>query len=384
METPGLVVIGSGPAGVSAAEAFRAHDEDLPVTILTADLAVPYARPPLSKEYLRGDSDDITMHPIAWYQDRSITLEYGVEVQSIDLSLRTVIVDGTARRYQQLVVASGAHPSAPPVPGGGRALQLRSAADADRLKVAASAAGSAVVIGAGFIGCEAAASLAMRGLTVTVVAPDVAPQTRRLGEEAAQRLLSLLTAAGVRYVGGVNVEAMTDSGVRLDNGTTLPADLVLAATGVSPASDLARDAGLRVEQSRIVVGPDMSTSAPGVYAAGDVALAYNVTAGRHLAVEHWQDAVDQGAIAGGSAAGADGTWDGVPGFWTTIGQTTLKYHAWGDGYQFSRLVDRDAGFTVWYESDGAAVGVLTCDADNDYDLGETLIMERKPAPVPSS
>ena len=305
-------------------------------------------------------------------------------MQSIDLSLRTVIVDGTARRYQQLVVASGAHPSAPPVPGGGRALQLRSAADADRLKVAASAAGSAVVIGAGFIGCEAAASLAMRGLTVTVVAPDVAPQTRRLGEEAAQRLLSLLTAAGVRYVGGVNVEAMTDSGVRLDNGTTLPADLVLAATGVSPASDLARDAGLRVEQSRIVVGPDMSTSAPGVYAAGDVALAYNVTAGRHLAVEHWQDAVDQGAIAGGSAAGADGTWDGVPGFWTTIGQTTLKYHAWGDGYQFSRLVDRDAGFTVWYESDGAAVGVLTCDADNDYDLGETLIMERKPAPVPSS
>jgi NADPH-dependent 2,4-dienoyl-CoA reductase/sulfur reductase-like enzyme len=267
------------------------------------------------------------------------------------------------------------------VPGGELALQLRSHADASRLRCAATEAASAVIIGAGFIGCEAAASLAMRSLSVTVVAPDKAPQTKRLGAEAADRLLALLRRADVRYVGGVEVEAIRDSGVALDDGTAIDADLVIAATGVNPNSDLAAAAGLKVEQSRVVAGADMATSAHGVYAAGDTAIAYNATAKRHLAVEHWQDAVDQGAVAGANAAGQDATWDGVPGFWTTIGDTTVKYHAWGDGYRFSRLVERDDGFTVWYESDGAAVGVLTCNADDDYDVGEHLIIERKPAPL---
>ena len=101
-----------------------------------------------------------------------------------------------------------------------------------------------------------------------------------------------------------------------------------------------------------------------------------------MAVEHWQDAIDQGAVAGAGAAGHPAAWDGVPGFWTTIGTTTVKYHAWGDGYQHSRLLERDDGFTVWYETDGATVGVLTCNADDEYDLGETLIAEAKPPPVP--
>jgi len=126
----------------------------------------------------------------------------------------------------------------------------------------------------------------------------------------------------------------------------------------------------------------MKTSAPNVFAAGDVALAHNTTAGRPIAVEHWQDAADQGAIAGASAAGADAQWDGVPGFWTTIGDSDLKYHAWGDGHDSSRLLHRDDGFTVWYVRDGATVGVLTLNADDDYDLGERLIKEESPPPVP--
>jgi 3-phenylpropionate/trans-cinnamate dioxygenase ferredoxin reductase component len=125
----------------------------------------------------------------------------------------------------------------------------------------------------------------------------------------------------------------------------------------------------------------MRTSAENVYAAGDVALAYNSTAGRSVAVEHWQDAVDQGEVAGASAAGQTAEWDGVPGFWTTIGEATLKYHAWGDGFERFRFVEHDDGFTVWYESDGAAVGVLTYNADDDYERGEDLIRRR--APIPS-
>jgi 3-phenylpropionate/trans-cinnamate dioxygenase ferredoxin reductase subunit len=110
-------------------------------------------------------------------------------------------------------------------------------------------------------------------------------------------------------------------------------------------------------------------------------LAFNSGAGRPLVVEHWQDAADQGSIAGTNAAGGSAKWDGVPGFWTTIGDSTLKYHAWGDGYQHSQFVPHDDGFTVWYEDRGAAVGVLTCNADDDYEKAEHLIKTGMPSPV---
>ena len=183
----------------------------------------------------------------------------------------------------------------------------------------------------------------------------------------------------IRYLGGVTVQEIDGNGLTLDNGITLGPDYLLAATGVTPNSAVAEKAALVVDQSRIVVGADMRTSVDGVFAAGDVALAFNATAGRHLTVEHWQDAMDQGEVAGLGAAGGSASWDGVPGFWRTIGDTTIKYHAWGDDYQRSKLVVRDDGFTVWYESDRAVVGVLTCNADDDYDLGEALIAEGRPA-----
>jgi NADPH-dependent 2,4-dienoyl-CoA reductase/sulfur reductase-like enzyme len=158
--------------------------------------------------------------------------------------------------------------------------------------------------------------------------------------------------------------------------------VVLAATGVAPQSRIAADAGLQIRESRIVVGSDMATSVPGVYAAGDVALALHEIAGRPVSIEHWQDATDQGAIAGGNAAGRQVKWDAVPGFWTSIGDATLKYHAWGDGYERSRMLDHGDSFTVWYDSGNAVVGVLTYNADDDYEFGERLIAERRPAPVP--
>jgi 3-phenylpropionate/trans-cinnamate dioxygenase ferredoxin reductase subunit len=112
------------------------------------------------------------------------------------------------------------------------------------------------------------------------------------------------------------------------------------------------------------------------------ALAWDQVAGRHLAIEHWQDATDQGTIAGASAAAQHMKWDGVPGFWTSIGDATLKYHAWGNGYQRCRMLDHPDGFTVWYGSRDAVVGVLTYNADDDYELGEQFIAQRRPAPVP--
>ena len=383
MNGPGLIVIGSGPAGLGAAEAFRKHNTDLPVLLVSADPAVPYERPPLSKDFLRGETDEVALHPPSWYADHDIELVTGVEIDGLDPAGQFVVIDGDPRPYAALVLATGAKPSPLPVDGGEQALQLRSLADAERLRTASAGAQSAVVIGAGFIGCEAAASLAHRGVAVTLVAPQRVPQQTRLGAEAGQQLLRLVEAAGARYVGGVSVDAVHEGpAVRLDNGVTIDCDLVLAATGVVPQSGLAEAAGLEVGQSRVVVGPDMATSAPHIFAVGDVALAYNTSAGRRIAVEHWQDAADHGAVAGTAAAGVDAGWDGVPGFWTTIGDADVKYHAWGDGYRNSRMLPRDDGFTVWYERDGATVGVLTLNADDDYDLGERLIKDGAPPPVP--
>lgn len=382
MKPTELIIVGSGPAGVSAAEAFRQHNADDLVRILTDDPDLPYERPPLSKEFLRGDAEaaDAQLHPAQWFDDNAIELVRVSDIDAIDSSQQRVTAGGNRYRYRSLVLACGAKPSPFPVPGGEKALQLRSLADAKSLRTAAAKASSAVVIGAGFIGCEAAASLAMRGVAVTLVAPDPVPQAKRLGEDAGKRIVDLLRDVGVRYVGSVSVTGLTEGAVHLDDGVTIDCDLILAATGVKPQSELAASAGVKTGDGRIVVDSHMRTSVENIYAAGDVALAHNSTAGRAVAVEHWQDAVDQGQVAGAGAAGQAAEWDAVPGFWTTIGEATLKYHAWGDGFDRARLVEHDDGFTVWYQSDGAAVGVLTYDADDDYDRGEELIRRRQPIP----
>jgi 3-phenylpropionate/trans-cinnamate dioxygenase ferredoxin reductase component len=379
----GLIIIGSGPAGISAAEAFREHNSDDPVRILTDDPALPYMRPPLSKEFLRGEAEasDGELHPADWFDDNKIELVHAGSVDAVDVAGQCVAVGGTRHPYRWLVLACGAKPSPLPVPGGEQALQLRSLADARSLRDAAEKADSAVVIGAGFIGCEAAASLALRGVATTLVAPEPVPQAKRLGQDAGERIIGMLTDAGARYVGSVSVNSLENGAIHLDNGVTIDCDLILAATGITPQSALAEAAGIETSNGRVVVDARMRTSADGVFAAGDVAYAFNSTAGRRIAVEHWQDADDQGSIAGAAAAGQNAEWDGVPGFWTTIGEATLKYHAWGDGFQQARLVQRNGGFTVWYEADGATVGVLTYNADDDYDRGEELIRQRRPIPA---
>lgn len=386
MPIPGLIVIGSGPAGVAAAAAFRDGDPDTPILLISADQDPPYARPPLSKGYLRGDTDDVTLHEPSWYTDRTIQLSLGRHVDAIDPNAHRVMLDGVAREYTALVLATGAAPAPLSVPGGEHALSLRSLADARRLRRSARSAKSAVVIGSGFIGCEAAASLAMQDIPVTMIAPERIPQEKRLGTAAGDRLRQLVEQAGARHAGGTSVQGIERRGDRLvvsvSDGVAIDCELVLAATGVHPQSGLATSAGLKVDDDgRIVVDAGARSSAPDVYAAGDVALMGNDAAGRHIGVEHWQDAEDQGAIAGTNAAGGRQRWAGVPGFWSTIGHATIKYHAWGDGYTAERLVERHDGFTVWYVRGGAAVGVLTCNSDDEYDEGEELIRAGKPPPI---
>jgi 3-phenylpropionate/trans-cinnamate dioxygenase ferredoxin reductase component len=371
---PGFIAIGSGPAGVSAAETFRRRHPHIPVRILTIDAALPYAKPPLSKDYLCGRPAKLDLHSAGWFDRNNVDLVRGITVESIDLANQDVVTAGGQRYpYWHLVIASGATPVPLDVPGGDAALSLRSFSDAVALKMAARYAVTAAVIGGGLIGCEAATALTDLGIATTQIAAEPVPLYRRFGFEAGERVSKILSDNGVRFIGGTSVTAIEDTRVHFDDGGAIDADIVVAATGVRPDVRLAQAAGLQIRDGRIAVDEHMHASARNVYAAGDAALAFNVTAGRHVRSEHWRDAAQEGFIAGLTAAGFSAAWDQVPGFSCTIGESVLKYRGWGTGYDDSRFVDHHNGFTVWYEADGEVVGVLTLNSDADYRHADELL-----------
>lgn len=382
--TAALLVIGGGPAGLAAARAYRENHGAGRVVIVSAESHAPYQRPPLSKDYLRGESgeDELPLVPLDWYDDHQVELLLGSTVRGLDVSGRAVLEDGRALEFDRAVVATGSVPLPPPIPGGERALLLRSRPDASRLRAVAAQASSAVVIGSGFIGCEAAVSLALRGLSVDLVTPEGLPQEKRLGTAVGERIADWLRAAGVRLHLGTSVRELPDArSVLLDSGTPLRADFVLAATGARPATGVARSAGLAMVGNRVAVGSDMRTSSDLIAAVGDIAFAHNDAAGRHLGVEHWGEAERMGEIAGTVLAGGRASWSRAPGFWSGIGDHTLKQAAWGDGWDDARLVDHgDDSFTVWYSRAGRCVGVLTHRADDDYLLGTARVEAGLPSP----
>ena len=383
-----LVIVGSGPAGLEAARAYREVGGEGEVILVSTDEDLPYNRPPLSKEFLRGESDesDLPIEEEGFYKTNGITLRLGTEVRELHLDSHLLTLsDATELEYGRCILATGANPASLPAPGADDpgVFYLRSQRDARQLRQAATSAHSVVVVGSGFIGCEAAASLARRGLGVTLVTMENLPQGDRLGRVAGERLRGWLQEEGVILCLGVEVEEVQGGRVvRLSDGSTAEGDLILVAGGVYPEAGLAVDAGLAIAQHRVRVDAHMRSSDADVFAAGDVALAYNSVAGRHLVVEHWGDALAMGRVAGETAAGRDVRWSEVPGFWSTIGSRTLKYAAWGDGFDHDHLIDHGGGaFTIWFDRNDIAVGVLTHQADDDYDLGKDLIGRHQPLPL---
>jgi NADPH-dependent 2,4-dienoyl-CoA reductase/sulfur reductase-like enzyme len=363
MVAPGFLAIGSGPAGVSAAETFRGRHRYIPVRILSADPALPYAKPPLSKQYLCGTPAHLDLHSAGWFQRNDIDLILGVTVDHIDIGRQEVVTTGGMRYpYWHLVLACGSRAVPLAVPGGDSALSLRSFADAVTLKMAARHAATAVVIGAGLIGCEAAACLSGLGVSTTVVAPETVPLQRRFGLDVGERVGKMLSDAGVRFAGATTVTAVEDDGVVLRTGERVDGDVVVAATGVRPDVRLAADAGLQMHDGRVVVDEHMRTSAPNVFAAGDITLAHNVAAGGPVPAEHWRDAALQGLVAGLTAAGHPAAWDTVPGFSCSIGKFTLKYRGWGAPFDASEVDERRNGFSATYRLRGRVVGRLEATA----------------------
>jgi NADPH-dependent 2,4-dienoyl-CoA reductase/sulfur reductase-like enzyme len=386
----GLIVIGSGPAGKASAEAYREAGGAGRVVIVTADEAPPYDRPPLSKAFLRGesDADALAMESPSFYTDHRIELLVGEPATALDSS-RAVVTTGSGRTigFGRCIIATGCRPADLPVPGADHpaVMGLRSLRQGQTLRDAAQTASTAVVVGSGFIGCEAAASLAIRGVDVTMVTAEERPQSARLGQHAAGRLTEWLADSGVRVMAAAEVAEILDGTTLLtDDGARVRGDLLLSAAGVVPLSEIGERAGLRMDQNRIVVDEHMATNCPGIFAAGDVVLAHNAAAGRALRVEHWGDALRMGEVAGHCAAGQSDSWAEVPGFWSEIGDRILKYAAWGDGFDRDDFVQhKDGGFTVWYSTAGIVVGVLTHQADGDYDRGSQLILIGGQVPLPS-
>jgi 3-phenylpropionate/trans-cinnamate dioxygenase ferredoxin reductase subunit len=378
-----LLIIGGGPAGLAAARAYRERRREGEVAIVADEHRMPYERPPLTKELLRGEVgfEQLAIEDEDWLTEQRVQLISGRAV-TLDPGERTVELSGARRLpYASCLLATGAEPTRLPIPGADhpRVRVVRTADHVRELLERLTDGARVTVIGSGFIGCEIAASLRMRGHLVELVSDETAPNAARLGDEAAAIIREWLRDDGVTLQLGTpvdRIEAGGDAATVVAGERQIEADVIVMASGVSPRSELAGQAGLELDDGAVAVGASMHTARDGLLAAGDVCKAQNLTAGRALRVEHWGDALIQGEIAGATAAGADAGWDSVPGFWSTIGTRTLKYAAWGDGYKQTHLErHHDGAFTAWYGAGGRIVGVLTHDADADYDRGAELIAQ---------
>jgi 3-phenylpropionate/trans-cinnamate dioxygenase ferredoxin reductase subunit len=360
-----IVIVGAGLAGARAAETLRKDGYDGGITLLGDEPNAPYSRPPLSKGYLRGEVglDGVFVHPGTFYADHHIDLRPSTLVTAIDPGARQVILGtGESVPFDRLLLATGATPRPLPVPGADLpgVQRYRTLADADALRVAAAGAERIVVVGAGWIGSEVAASLRMLDRHVTIVAPDAVPLERVLGTEVGAVYRDLHAEHGVelrlglrvaRVVGATRVEAVETS-----DGERIRADLVVVGIGVRPRVDLAAAADLAIGDG-IEVAQTLESSVPGIFAAGDVASAWHPFYDRRLRTEHWVNARLQGAAAAKSMLGASVAYDHIPSFFSDQFDLSMEYT--GLAAAEDRLVVRGSlagrAFVAFWLRDGRVV-----------------------------
>ena len=336
------VIVGASLAGAKAAEALRDEGFDGRIVLIGSEAERPYERPPLSKDYLRGESerDKVYVHPESFYAERDIELQLGRTAVGLDTGTREVALDDGARvSYDRLLLATGSEPRRLSVPGAelDGVLYLRTVDDSDALRARLDAGGSLVVVGAGWIGCEVAASARQRGLEVTVLDPLEAPLERVLGRELGAFYRDVHTDHGVRMLMGTGVEAFEGDGrverVRASDGTLLDCDFVVVGVGVTPRTRLASEAGLAVRDG-VSVDAQLRTDADGVFAAGDVASAQHPFYGEPIRVEHWANALNQGPAAARNMLGQEVPYERLPYFFSDQYDVGMEYSG------FARSWDR--------------------------------------------
>jgi apoptosis-inducing factor 3 len=370
-----VVIVGAGPAAYAAADAFHREGFQGTLTLLGAEETGPIDRPNLSKEFLTGEAPEEWM-PLAL--PSGVEVRTGARVTRIDVAGRRVhLADGSSVPWEALLLATGADVVKLEVPGADlpHVRTLRTLADSKRIVEGARTAKRAVVVGAGFIGLEAAASLRKLGVSVDVVAP-APPFERVLGPELGGFVQRLHEEHGVVFHIGEGVVSISPNAVRLKSGGDLSADLVVVGVGVRPATSLALEAGLAVDRG-IVVGENLETSAKGIYAAGDVARWNDPRFGGSIRVEHWVVAERMGAAAARSILGTAEPFRDVPFFWSAHYDLTIAYvgHAerWDRIDVHGDLPARDA--TLAYRLGDRTLAVVTIGRDRTS-LEAELAFER--------
>jgi apoptosis-inducing factor 3 len=329
-----IIIVGGGAAGFAAAERLRRAGYQGTLVMLSDDSAAPVDRPNLSKDYLAGNAPQewVPLRPDSFYAENGIELRLSVKATGIDKRGRSVeLADGTRLPYDRLLLATGAEPVRLSFPGAEQAYLLRSLADSRAIIAAAANARRAVVLGASFIGLEVAASLRHRKLEVHVVAPEKRPMERVLGPRMGDFIRALHEAQGVVFHLEDKPAAIEGKRVRLDSGATLEADLVVMGVGVRPRTQLAEQAGLRLDKG-VSVDAHLETSEPGIFAAGDIARWPDPLSGSAIRVEHWVVAERQGQTAALNMLGHREKFTTVPFFWSQHYDIPINYLGHAEGW----------------------------------------------------
>ena len=370
-----VAIVGASLAGSSAAATLREEGFDGRVVLIGAEPQLPYDRPPLSKNYLRGVTpfEKTLLRPADFYRERDIEMRLGTTVTRVDAEKRTVALhDGERLEFDQLLIATGGKNRRFPIPGIDLpgVYDLRTVADADRIREAMARGGRAVVVGMGFIGAEVAAAMRQSGLDVVAIEPFKTPLYRALGEEIGRVVEGLHRDNGVEMILDDAVTAFEGAGkverVVTRNGRRIDCSLAVFGLGIEPATELVAGTPVRVDNG-IVVDDQCRTNVPGIFAAGDVANPYHPACGRQMRVEHWQNGVKQGAAAARSMLGRGQPYDEVHWFWSDQFDANIQYAgfhaAWDQIVVRGSLESRK--FLAFYLTGGRVESVVAINQGRD-------------------
>ena len=373
------VIAGAGLAGAKTAEALRAEGFDGRIVLVGDEPELPYERPPLSKDYLRGESprEQARVHEAGFYADHDIELLTGTSVIDLNAAARDVTLStGERLGYDRLLLATGSEPRRLSVPGAelDGVHHLRTFADSDAIAAALQPGARAVIAGGGWIGMEVAASARQKGLDVTIVELEDVPLSRALGREAGLIYARLHREHGVRLHTGVAVARVEGERrverVVLADGRVLDADLLVCGLGAIPRTELAQRAGLAVENG-VLTDASLQTSDPQVFAAGDIANAEHPFYGRRVRVEHWANALNQPEVAAKAMLGKPATYDKLPYFFSDQYDAGMEYRGLAIGAD-SFEIDGDADayeFVAYWRREGRTIAAMNV---NVWDVGDQL------------
>jgi 3-phenylpropionate/trans-cinnamate dioxygenase ferredoxin reductase subunit len=383
-----FIIVGGGLAGAKAAETLREEGFDGRLLLFGEEPVRPYERPPMSKTYLRGESsfDEAAVHDADYYKTHEIELHTSTVVASIDPEASQVQLAAGARiTYDRLLLATGAAPRHPIVPGvelDGFHL-LRTVANSDAIRAAATSGAPIVVIGAGWIGCEVAASARELGADVTMLDLASEPLERVLGTEVGAVYRELHASHGVSLRMGLGIDAIKGAGrveeVRLTDGSVIPAGAVVAGIGVLPRTELAAAAGLHIDNG-VLTDAQLTTSAPHVYAAGDVANAWHPTYGEPIRLEHWSAALNQGPAAARNMLGIAMPYERRPYFYSDQYDLGMEYRGWAPSFDQVVFRGDPAGgeFVSFWLRDGVVAAAMNANVWDQGDNIEALLAARRP------